>query len=145
MQLIVDVRKTILTRQTETEKLNTDILPFHSLTHEAEPFLRSRQFCSHSRTSQHFMEPMVHYRVHKSPPLLPIRSQISPVHTIPSYLRSYVLVFPVVSFLQPFPPIPSCIHVIPIRVTCLAYHTLLDLYHSNYTWRRVQVMNLVIM
>jgi hypothetical protein len=29
----------------------------HSLTHGAEPFLRSRQLCSYSRTSQHFMEP----------------------------------------------------------------------------------------
>jgi hypothetical protein len=27
------------------------------LTHGAEPFLRSRQLCSFSRTSQHFMEP----------------------------------------------------------------------------------------
>jgi hypothetical protein len=27
------------------------------LTYRAEPFLRSRQLCSHSRTSQHFMEP----------------------------------------------------------------------------------------
>jgi hypothetical protein len=26
-------------------------------THEAEPFSRSLQLCSHSRTSQHFMEP----------------------------------------------------------------------------------------
>jgi hypothetical protein len=29
----------------------------HSLTHGAEPFLRNCQLCSHSRTSQHFMEP----------------------------------------------------------------------------------------
>jgi hypothetical protein len=29
----------------------------HSLTHGAEHFLRMRQVCSHSRTSQHFMEP----------------------------------------------------------------------------------------
>jgi hypothetical protein len=28
----------------------------HSLTHGAEPFLRSCQLCSYSRTSQHFME-----------------------------------------------------------------------------------------
>jgi hypothetical protein len=28
-----------------------------SLTHGAKPFLRSRQLCSYSRTSQHFMEP----------------------------------------------------------------------------------------
>jgi hypothetical protein len=34
------------------QKRNTFVL-----THEGQPFLRSRQFCSHSRTSQHFMEP----------------------------------------------------------------------------------------
>jgi hypothetical protein len=40
------------------ENENTSILDIiHSLTHGAEPFLRSCQLCSRSRSSQSFMEP----------------------------------------------------------------------------------------
>jgi hypothetical protein len=65
----------------------------HSLTHGAEPFLRSRQLCSYSRTSQHFMEPEGSLLCSQEPLLAPIVSQINPIHTVPSYLRSILILF----------------------------------------------------
>jgi hypothetical protein len=35
--------------------------------------------------------PKVQYRVHKSPPLIPILNHINPIHSIPSYLRSILI------------------------------------------------------
>jgi hypothetical protein len=54
--------------------------------HGAGPFLRSRQLCCSSRTSQHFMEPEVSIPCSQEPSTCPYLCQINPVHTTSSYL-----------------------------------------------------------
>jgi hypothetical protein len=48
--------------------------------HGTQPFVNSCQLGSYSRTSQYFMKPDDHYRVHRSPPLVPVLSQIEGIH-----------------------------------------------------------------
>jgi hypothetical protein len=75
--------------------------------------------------------PKVHHRVQKSPPLVPILSQFEPVNTIPSYLRSILILsthlrlcLPSRLFSSGF---PTNILVSPILPTCPAHLILLDL------------------
>jgi len=81
-------------------------------------------------------KPMVHYRVHNSPPLAPILSQMNPVHNIPSYsLRSILILyfhlrpgFPSGLFPSDFPN--KILHpflISPIRTTSSNNLTILDM------------------
>jgi hypothetical protein len=64
-----------------------------SLTHGAEPFLRSCQLCSHSRISQHFMEPEGSLPRSQEPSTgpYPEPDRSNPYHPILSLVRSILI------------------------------------------------------
>jgi hypothetical protein len=76
-----------------------------SLTHGAEPFLRSRQLCSYSRTSQHFMECEGSLPCSQEPSTgpYPEPDQSSPYHFTTSLSTHLRLGLPSGLFLSGFP------------------------------------------
>jgi hypothetical protein len=91
--------------------------------------------------------PKVHYGVHKSPPLLPILSQIDPVHTAPFYISQIHFNFsihlrlglPNNLFPSGFPTKILYSFISPIRSTCPANLIFLDFIISCLSKEYVQV------
>jgi hypothetical protein len=87
----------------------------------------------------------IYYHVHKSHPLVPILSQINPVHTTPSYLFKIHLniIHPPTPWSSGIPTNNLCAFLFSPICARLSHLPPLD--DSNYTWWRVQVMKLLIM
>jgi hypothetical protein len=109
------------------------------LIHGAEPFLRRRQLCSHSRTSQHFMEPEGSVPCSQEPPSIGPYSepyQSNPYH--PILFRSILILSTHLRLGVPSGLFPSGfptnkLHTFlfsPIRATCPAH--LITNYVYNY-------------
>jgi hypothetical protein len=86
-----------LSRETEIysfyckKRLNSDFVitsEFRNWPHGAELFTRGRHLCSHSRTSQHFMEREGLFASSKESPLVPLLSLISIQPTEPHIISS---------------------------------------------------------
>jgi hypothetical protein len=105
--------------------------------------LRSRQLCSCSRTSQHFMEPesLLLY-------LVPILSQINPIYTSPPDFVAirFNIINPSTYILDTFFLFFFSHTHLPLHLLYMTFPSHpFSLQHSNSTWQTVQDMKILFM
>jgi hypothetical protein len=74
---------------------------------ELSPSWEAANFATTQELPSILWNPKFHHRVQKGPPLVPNLSQIDPVHTIPSYLRSILILSTHLRLSLPSGPFPS--------------------------------------
>jgi hypothetical protein len=120
---------------------------------ELSPFWEAANCPATQELPSILKNPKVHPRIHNNPPVVPILSQIDPVPTIPSYLRSILILSTQLRLGLPTGSLSFWLsHQYPICIPRLSHSCYMpcpshppSLDHSNYVWRGVQVMKLLAM